>query len=847
MIHRPFRPAVWVLLALGLTSPTPAKEDCNRNRDDDSDDIAAGVSADSDADGIPDECELAPLPLLLFEGDVGLPGTPLAFLVADLDSDGLSDVVSVQDDGTGASVGVLRSLGGGTFTPMEVLEVGEGVVAAAALDWNRDGAMDLAISGVDAVHVLLNEGGGLGSPLELARPGGVVLAAADLTGDEQAELIVAAAGGLTVLRLFDGAVDSVVTKTGAASPAEIATADYDGDANLDVALVTRRENVLTLLHGRGDGSFGPARMVDLGGSGSRAVAAGDLDGDGDKDVVVGLRTSVRFLLNEGQEFAAPVAHSSGGSLTSVVLGDFDGDADLDLLSATALSNEIDVWQNAGDRPLFDTGALGAGWAPRRLSSGDFDGDGHLDVAAVVGNGEVARATVLLGYSTSPPAELRFRSAIVRVTGKPHSITGGDFNADGFFDVGTCNGSQASFSVLFGSSTGDLVTSRAYISPERASLQTVTSGDFDGDGDLDLAAGDAWSDIVPLRTNDGDGNFLDLSFVAFGSSPGFLTTGDVDGNGRLDLVSVSSGVSLVLNAGGGMFEAARELRVGSGPRAVVLRDLDGDGDEDLAVASANARELSVHLNEGDGTFPPGTSYPVLGAARHVVASDLEGRGAVDLIVAHDAWVTIFRNDGDGRFAEDLTLDTRQNPYSLLVTDVDSDGALDIVTANTINPAYGSLSVFLARGVREYSPPFRLVVGAEPRFAVAGDVDQDGDMDLVSANRTSETITLQRNEQSTFPDLEPEGQSFHRGDANADGGTNLVDAVAMATYLFRSGATPACLKSADLDDDGKVNLVDVIYLLSFLHRDGAAPMAPHRECGADDTEDALTCDSFEPCPQ
>ena len=848
MSHRLFRRSVWALAGFLLTSPTPAQEDCNRNRVADAEEIATGVSADVNADGVPDECELTPLRLSLFEGDLVLPGNVRTFLIADLDLDGLSDVVWTADDEAGSSLGVLRSRGDATFGPIETFNAGEGVVAVVALDWNRDGVIDIAVSSPDAIHVLLGEAAGLGNPLELARPGGPVLETADLTGDGQSELILVAAATLTVLRPGEGAaVDSIATETGSASPAAVATADYDGDGKLDVALVARTRDVVTVLHGLGDGSFSAALDTELGTTGPRALVAGDLDGDGDNDWVVGRRSSVAFLRDEGEQFGPPAIHSSGGTLTSLVLGDFDGDADLDLLTATSLDYQINVWQNAGDGPLFDTGALGAGWAPRRLATGDFDGDGRLDVAAVVGKADAARASFLLNRLDAPPPDLRFRFANVRVTGKPHSITMGDFNADGFLDVTTCNGSQASFSVLFGTATGELVTSRAYISPGRASLMTMTSGDFDGDGDLDLAAGDAWTDLAQVRMNAGDGTFFDLSFVPLGATAVLLTTGEVNGDGRLDLVSANGGantVSLLSNAGSGVFEAPRQIQVGSAPRAVVAHDLDADGDEDLAVANQISQEVSVLLNDGGGLFPSDVRYPVLGRASHLVASDLEGTGDVELVVAHDNWVTVFRNEGSGRFADELTVDTRQDPYSVLVADVDSDGTPDIVTSNTSNPAYGSLSVFLASGVREYQRPFRLIVGAEPRFAVAGDVDQDGDVDLVSANRTSDNVTMHRNEQSTFTDRE---QEFHRGDANGDGKVNLVDAIALATYLFRSGPAPACLKSADLDDDGKANLADVIYLLSFLHRDGPAPTAPHRECGTDPTEDALACDSFGPCAQ
>ena len=981
-------------------------QNCDRRNSSDVDDIAAGRSADCNGNGLPDECELMPLRLSLLEGDLELGGNPRGLVIVDLDGDGRSDLISLEDDGERSSVGVLRSRGDGTFTAAESFPAGAAAVAAVALDWNRDGAMDLAITGSDAVHVLLGDGVAPGKALEITRPGGAVVVAADLAGEGSSDLVVAGAGSVSVLRAVTGApVERTVVEMSLASPAAAVVIDLDGDGALDVAVVGRAEETVTVLYGGGDGTLLPERRFDLkgeGGLGSRphAVTGGDLDGDGDQDLVVGLRSTVVFLRSEGRDFAPPEGAPSGGPLTSLVLGDFDSDEDLDLLTATSLSNDIDVWQNAGEGPRFDTGSLAAGWSPRRLTTGDFDADGRLDVAAVVGNAEVARAVVLVGDRGAVPADLLFQVSSVRVTGKPHSITMGDFDGDGFLDVTTCNGGQGSFSVLFGTAAGELLVSRTYQPPERVALFTITNGDLDGDGDLDVAAGDAWADQAVVRTNAGDGTFFEMSFPALGAAPTLLTTGDLDGDGRVDLISANSAagtVSFALGTGGGVFETPRQIRVGSRPLAVIAHDLDSDGDEDLAVASANARELAVLLNRGDGTFAPGTSYPVLGAARHVVASDLDADGRADLFVAHDSWVTVFRNQGDGRFVEEITVDTRQAPYSLLVTDLDSDGVLDIVASNTIHPSYGTLSVFLGQGKRDYEQPFRLVVGAEPRFAVAGDVDQDGDIDLVTANRTSENVTMLRNEQSTFPDVsrsictplefyklvggdervvrfliavpvtaslsEPFFQNtarygshveflrtvlpeqvaglsdeevdarlrggegaryvagslrrlpaegygfdllsentplaapaadtvgavydalrgafhlealgyaplsqrdqevtrqwrdvafpiflprlpaaFRRGDANADGRSNVADVVTVVDYHFLGTTAPPCLKSVDINDDGRINIADAIGLLTYLYRGGSPPASPHPGCGPDPTADTLSCEMFGPC--
>ncbi|MBT6969456.1 MAG: hypothetical protein HOA02_11800 [Planctomycetes bacterium] len=88
-------------------------------------------------------------------------------------------------------------------------------------------------------------------------------------------------------------------------------------------------------------------------------------------------------------------------------------------------------------------------------------------------------------------------------------------------------------------------------------------------------------------------------------------------------------------------------------------------------------------------------------------------------------------------------------------------------------------------------------------------------------------------------------FVRGDADADGAINLVDAIAILIHLFSGGTIP-CNDAADIDDDGALSLPDPIGLLDYMFSNGPAPPPPFPACGIDLTVDALECDSFEACP-
>jgi len=88
-------------------------------------------------------------------------------------------------------------------------------------------------------------------------------------------------------------------------------------------------------------------------------------------------------------------------------------------------------------------------------------------------------------------------------------------------------------------------------------------------------------------------------------------------------------------------------------------------------------------------------------------------------------------------------------------------------------------------------------------------------------------------------------YRRGDANADGAWNIADAVFVLGYLFGGDPDPACMKASDTNDDGKLNIADAVSLLGSLFGSGPEPGEPFAACGADPSDDTLTCASFAPC--
>jgi hypothetical protein len=264
---------------------------------------------------------------------------------------------------------------------------------------------------------------------------------------------------------------------------DLELADLNGDPFLDVTVVTFVGDVVVLL-GRGDGSLGPpVHHAAPGISASRALAAGDLDGDGDADLMVGdaFTSGKAVLRNDGHAgFTDTIAFRDGGTTTEIALGDLDRDGDLDAVSvflgtfvhlnegdghfapalfldpggatsvaladldrtgsldiAISISSvsqaELAVFRNLGDGHAYLRAGYPIDELARDVVIGDLDHDHDLDVATSHVSG-VDRVNVLLngGDGTFGPAVRFFPGHY------PQSIAAGDFDRDGFPDLVTAN-------------------------------------------------------------------------------------------------------------------------------------------------------------------------------------------------------------------------------------------------------------------------------------------------------------------------------------------------------------------------------------------------------------------------
>ncbi len=747
---------------------------------------------------------------------------------ADLDGDGDYDLVVGEQDGvfnyyenTGSATTPALILRTGAANPLNGQDVG--LFSRPVLgDVDGDADLDLVAGAYDGTFRYFENTGTATIPSFLPQTGaanpfgfdaGVLSAPAlvDLDGDGDTDLVAGSSAGTfdTFENTGSATIPAFIARTGAANPlngvdvganSTPSLGDLDGDGDPD------------LLSGKADGFFtyfesfaadfiwrtGAANPLDgLSPGMLSAPAPGDLDADGDLDLVAGEYNGVfRYFQNTGSALAPAFVARTGtanplngqdvGARSSPSLGDLDGDGDLDLIAGES-TGVFFYFENTGSpaSPAFiaRTGVanplngqdVGAAATP---AVRDLDGDGNLDVVAGENDG-VFNYFENTGTAVSPSFLLR--------TGAANPLDGhdlgvrsapalGDLDGDGDFDV--VAGEQDGVFNYF-ENTGT-AASPAFL--ERTSEANPLAGwdvgtlslpsivDLDGNGEREVLSG----------ANDGlfyyfvrasapqqafaaaQTNPLDGQSVGAESKPAL---GDLDRDGDLDLVVGDPyGEFSYYENTGTAISAAFVRRTGAanplglqfvfgGAVAPALGDLDGDGDLDV-VAGAYYGNFDYFENTGSATNPDfvqrtGAANPLagqdIGAFATASLSDLDGDGDLDVVAGDfDGELNYFENTVSRTSPAFVERTGGANPFDAVdvgtestsaLGDFDGDGDLDLIAGDSD----GDFNYFGNTGSAT-SPQFVPLTGAANPLTgqsvgnhsapTSGDLDADGDLDLVT---------------------------------------------------------------------------------------------------------------------
>lgn len=344
-----------------------------------------------------------------------------------------------------------------------------------------------------------------------------------------------------------------------------------------------------------------------------------------------------------------------------------------------------------------------------LALGDVNNDGRLDM--VVANQGTDNVSVLLGQAGTGAA---YAAAVTYATGlgtRPTGIALGDVNGDGRIDIVTGNQTDATVSVIMNSATTPGTFGAASNYPTGASTTNIVAlGDLNGDGRLDIAAGNTGNGTVSVFLNlaSSPGGFAPaITNVSGVQAPVGVTIGDVNADGRPDIVVGSNtssmvGVLLASATTPGIFTTGAAFSSGgTGTVGVALGDVDNDGRLDLVTTNTTSATVSVLLGSTatGSLFAAPITYPTGGVGPNFsLLSDVNGDGRLDIITANNnpnaagsIAVLTGRATQPGTFASATLYSSAGNgPIGIAVADLNSDGRRDIAVANYTS---GTVAVLL----------------------------------------------------------------------------------------------------------------------------------------------------------
>jgi hypothetical protein len=616
---------------------------------------------------------------------------------------------------------------------------------------------------------------------------------ADLNGDGHLDIVSANQGNFAeegnnvsvLLGNGDGSFEETARFPAGNRPSWVVLGDFDANGTPDALVVNSFGGDVSVLLGNGDGTLQDELRARIGPTPFR-VFVGDMNEDGRDDLVVTYSNTSHFgvvISNGNGTFQDPIDVSTAFLPHWLDIGDINNDGHLDVVSANrsdggTISSVLGNGDGTFGEPRFFEADENAGF----LLLTDLSGDGLLD--AVVASEFHHRSMVFVGKGDGSFQEPIPFSKSSTTT----SIQAADLNGDGHRDLVWATFHDNQISVLLGNGDGTLNSAARLLTGETPN--GLDLGDIDGDGRLDAVAvqftGQGDDQLLFLRGK-GDGTLALDNRFSVGDGPEAVLLGDLDGDGLLDAASASrfdSDMSVLLGNGDGTFQEHNRFDVGGQPNEGAMGDLDGNGGLDLIFALPGPNQLSVSLGNGDGTFEAAALYPAGSDPSWVDVGDLDEDGDLDLVTPNrgSSTIAVLLNNGDGTFGEHQTHQVERVPASVAMGDFDRDGHLDVVATNFANTGKirDNVSVLLGNGDATFKEQVFYEVGSNPIVVEVGDIDRDGNLEIVSLNRNSGDISV----------LRPNGN-----------GTFLPE------LRFDIGANPKKAGLGDLDGNGSLDLVVV----------------------------------------
>jgi hypothetical protein len=584
-------------------------------------------------------------------------------------------------------------------------------------------------------------------------------------------------------------------------PFSVAVADLDGDGRNDIVTANEESNTVSVLLANASGGFVLHQEYPVG-EGPVAVAVADFDGDGRLDLATAnsMSNDVSVLLKRDDGYADEIrlALAAGSGPAHLVAADLDADGAQDLAVANQAANTLSLIPGAGDGTFGAPVDLPVGLGPRHV------------IATVLGAGP-RPVLISVNRESNDLTVLRANGAggfdfpeSVPVGTNPRAAALIGLDGGGFPGLVVSNPGSGDLSLLRGAAGGTFLPQTRV--PLNALPTRIAVGDFNRDGRDDVAVvlfdgatGVSLNELAVLY-GDGTGGLGNMRLFGGRGATIDVAAAEVSGDSFIDLVTANSDtddISVMRGRGDGGFETDERFRVGARPRVVVAGYFNEDSKLDLAVLNQDSGDISILIGNGDATFRPQTVLAFTGTPRAMVAGDLDGDGHLDLAVTDlpGGMVSVYLGRGNGTFRAQSRYSTGGSggsPRSIAIGDINGDGNPDLVVGNA---ASDSLAILIGDGEGGFAAPVTAgsaLVGNFPLSVQVGDLDGDGADDVVFVNGLdpSDEATSQSPRVRTL---------FGKGDGGLEARTGAGP--------YAVDPDPRDLVLGDLNGDGRLDALTV----------------------------------------
>jgi len=336
----------------------------------------------------------------------------------------------------------------------------------------------------------------------------------------------------------------------------------------------------------------------------------------------------------------------------------------------------------------------------------------------------------------------------------------DVNGDGILDLITSLYNTDSVTVQLGNGDGTFQAATTYLIESGfgpAEVHAVRLGSGSSTSTVDLIVGSFNVNQIAVLVGNGNGTFGSPAFYTVGTStntPTSLTAGDFNHDGNLDVATANTfnnNVSILLGNGHGTLSLpGAPINVGHTPQAIRAGDFNGDGYSDLAVANYSDGTVTTLLNNQSGGFTATTKTVGSGAGSGPQALAINGSGSSLLLAVanyKDNTVSVMKSNGSGGFGTQTIVPVGKGPDDVNFADFNGDGVQDLAVSNYTD---GTVDLLLGSTPTTYMLVGPFKVGNNPYSAAVGDLDLDGTPDVVVSNCFSNnTGTLLAGTQISVP--------------------------------------------------------------------------------------------------